>query len=113
MQPVGWYFRRLRTMSPGEIGWRLGGVVQNSVDRWRVASRTYPGVKDAVPASVGDPPFRLTDVPVGAATRRAIGEPAYAALLRAADDISHHRLTSFSLERQHLGDPIDWNRHHE
>jgi hypothetical protein len=100
-------------MSPGEIGWRIGGVVQNSVDRWRVASRTYPGVKDAVPGSPGEPPFRLTDVPVGAATRRAIGEPAFAALIRAADDILHHRLTFFALERQHLGDPIDWNRDHE
>ncbi|MEE8487599.1 MAG: hypothetical protein V3S56_05480, partial [Gemmatimonadota bacterium] len=32
MQTLTWYWRRLRAMPPGEVGWRIGGKVQESLD---------------------------------------------------------------------------------
>lgn len=114
MQPIGWYLNRLRTMSPSEIRWRFGGLLRDGVDRWRVATGTYPGPEAAISADASPaPPFRLTDVAVGKDTKAAIDQASYARLIERADDVLGSRLTFFNLDRHYLGDPVDWNRDHE
>ncbi len=113
MQPVGWYVRRLRSMSVGEIAWRVKGAVRDASDRVRFRSDLLlPG---APPAVAGAARIRLTDVSVGewAAARDGSPEAQWREDLRArADRLVRHELSFFHLENRNLGDPIDWNRDH-
>jgi len=116
LQTFEWYLRRLRSMSPAEIWWRLHGKVQQVVDRPLVSprGRTVPMRKIATaqgalwtvrPEAVG------RDLPgVGASE----GWPPRfaewkAALLDRAERIARNRLTLFDLEDHDLGPEIDWN----
>lgn len=111
MQPLTWYVRRLRTMSPAEIGWRVKSLVRDVTDRYRFALGLVPA------PAIGDaePGFRVTDLPVGAWTSAQTGGDQAAwrdRLVREAEDLVLHRFSFFELERRDLGDPIDWHRDH-
>lgn len=115
MQPIGWYVRRLRGMSAGEIAWRVRSMLRDGTDwvRLAVGDRMLPA-RPAAPPWLS-PPIRLSDVAVGewaeapagsreAAWRDALGER--------GDHLARHELSFFDLAHRHLGDPIDWNRDH-
>lgn len=104
-------------MSPREIGWRVGSVVRDTVDRGRIATGLYPNETAAFGGAeprVG-PGFRVSDVEVGAWSKAAASAPEVEwrrRLARQADALAEHRFTFFDLSERHLGEPIDWNRDH-
>ncbi len=118
MQTLTWYVQRLKTMSPGEIAWRVKSAVRDLGDRYRIAFGAYPSFNgNGVHADTGRiaTGFRVSDVGLGAWSgphasddERAWGER----LLGRADLIVKHRLSFFNLRDHDLGDPIDWNRDH-
>ncbi len=115
MQPVGWYVRRLRGMSAGEIAWRVRSMVRDGTDRVRFA--VGDPMLPAQPAAPPLPwaPIRLSDVAVGEWAEAPAGsrEAAWRDALGArGDHLARHELSFFDLAHRHLGDPIDWNRDH-
>jgi len=119
MQTVQWYYRRLRTMSAGEIAWRVRSSLDDRVDQFLVTRRKRPRRLSAV--SDGDDPrtpgFHVCDQPVAEKARSweasDVGPTRYDALIERAEKIAQHRLTFFDLKEQYLGDPIRWNRDHK
>lgn len=119
MQPLTWYLRRLRCMSPAELAWRSRSAVRDAVDRCRLALGYYPSPTAILALDGGgfpEPGFRVADVRVGEWAKldlRAVEFPWYARLIDQADRAARNRFTFFALEDRDLGDPIDWNRDHE
>src|SRR5262245_2655210 len=115
MPSPGWYLRRLRTMSPGEVAWRLGSALRVMELRGRLALGREPEAPAAPPiAATARPSFRLSDVSVGE-WAHCTTEPERSwrdELCSRADRLAQHRLSFFDLEDCDLGDPIDWNRDH-
>src|SRR5262245_37126789 len=117
MQSLGWYVRRLRSMSGREIAWRLRAGLRDAVDRPRLALRLYPRSDRAMPAGqqAFAPGFRVSDLEIGEWMRpaAAAGEREWChRLVQRADAIAQHRLSFFDLVDRDLGHPIDWNRDH-
>ncbi len=117
MQPLNWYFHRLRTMSAAEIAWRGRSKVRDAVDRVRIPLGFVPRLPGKMlPGRGSSGGFRTTDVVPGA-WNAGSGDPGIlvwsARLKQRADELLENRLTFFNLERVFLGDPIDWNRDHE
>ena len=115
MQPLMWYIRRLRVMSPAEIASRMRSSLRDTIDRCR-----FPLLRRPRPLShvLQDhdahllPPFRVTEMPVGQWASSALTPDQtqwYRRLLEQADRIAAHRLSLFDLKDCYLGDPIDWN----
>jgi hypothetical protein len=114
MQPLGWYARRLASMSPGEVAWRARGALRDATDRGRVAFGWYPGPSAGVRGDAW-PSVSLVEPPTGAwqAAGAEPAERAWAAALRTrADALVAHRFSFFDLHERPLGDPVDWNRDH-
>jgi hypothetical protein len=119
MQPPGWYVKRLRSMSAGEVAWRIGSLLRDVLDRprfalGRVPDRPFPMPGDGDPPSAA-PGFRVTHVPVGAWSRTDPGDPRRRfadSLDRRAGALCRNRLSFFDLEDRFLGDPPLWNRDH-
>ncbi|MCX5671539.1 MAG: alginate lyase family protein [Planctomycetota bacterium] len=118
MQPLTWYLRRLQTMSPQELGWRVTGTLHGTADRCLLPLRQRQLSPRALEGRNGDAAareLRLVDVELGewAASPLAL-EAGWCGRLRAQGDAAAgHRLSFFDLENQHLGEPIDWNRDHK
>lgn len=119
MQSIKWYLERLRSMSPTEVLWRVRSAVRDQVDKPRFALGLYPSPSiPQDPSELVDvgPKFRLHDWemhPYGA-PRLGTDEAAWHAdLVQRADKLLNHRISFFSLEDCHIGNPIDWNRDHE
>lgn len=110
MQPLGWYVRRLRGMSAGEIAWRAQSVARDLVDRGRIVTGLIPD--PALPESA--PGFRTCDMSVGEWARSE--EPSekdwLATLERQGAELVRNQFSFFDLVRRDLGNPIDWNRDH-
>lgn len=116
MQGLGWYIRRLRTMSPGEVCWRVGSIVRDGLDRIRYPLRRAGwGLPTAAPRAAPAEEFHLLDGWAGQPGSPPSGfssawrDP----LVSQADAIAAGRLSFFDLEAASLGDPIDWNRDHK
>jgi heparinase II/III-like protein len=114
MQPLSWYFNRLRSMSPSEVAWRIQSATRDALDRYRIPAGRYPTPADAIAAGkrADDPPaFRVSDVTVGEWTSSSRQEEKeWCRRLRAeADRVVNHELTFFDREGVHLGNPIRWN----
>ena len=115
MQSPAWYFRRLRSMSPAEVAWRVKAALRDVSDRYRVASGSFgpPRVPDPAPGAAR---VTFTDAAVGAwrdappGSRDALWRQR---LTAHADVIARGRLSFFHLTDVDLGTPIDWNRDHE
>ncbi len=117
MQTLTWYWRRLRAMSPGEICWRLGTTLQESVDRCALAVREKPislsriadgngaasQVDSAAIRSAWPGAFHSRDVPSESARWRE-------AVVARADRLLDNRLSFFDLDNHDFGSEIDWNR---
>ena len=119
MQPLKWYVRRLRAMSPMEVLWRASSVARDISDRClfplRRRLRPLSRVLDNGRAGIV-PGFRVTDVELGEWARDQAGQSErewLKALLAEASQVAAHRLSFFDLRDQYLGDPIDWNRDHK
>lgn len=116
MQSVGWYARRLLSMSPDEIAWRVRASVRDAIDRPRLALGLHPRPARAALEGPGSfaPGFRVCDVPVGEWARSAAADERQwcRQLAERAEPLAKHRLTFFDLVDADLGDPIDWNRDH-
>ena len=104
-------------MSPAEIGWRAHAAVRGIVDRVRFAANRPPAL--ASPGAGMDhidagPAFRIAGLRREEWAGIATDEPEWLARLVAqADDAADHRLSYFNLQRQFVGDPVDWHRDHE
>jgi len=116
MQPLSWYARRLASMTPAEMAWRLRAALRDTTDRHRFTRGLYPGVTEAgVGGAEALPDFRLVDLEPGGWAGVGTERPEHAwleALRARADAIAVHRFSFFDLEDRHLGDPVDWNRDH-
>jgi hypothetical protein len=113
MQQFQWYVRRLRSMSAGEIRWRLRSELRDVVDRARVLVRAVPRPSNLAAAAAASPGFRVSGMARGGWKDSSDEEARWRYALRAqADQAAAHRFSFFDLEDQHLGDPIDWNRDH-
>lgn len=116
MQSIGWYFRRLRSMSPDEIFWRISSKVRDVIDRGRMMLNRFPKEAEAL-KGVGRGPapqdVELCGADAGA-WKNASGreEDWLVRLLEKADKLKGHTFSFFDLVDRHLGDPIDWNRDH-
>ncbi len=113
MQSIAWYLKRARTMSAGELAWRIRSELRDAVDACRVPLRLYPQIDAPLPPLPSAP--RWCPVPLGDWRDVAPGDPAAEwcnRLIARADRIAAHRLSFFDLDDVHLGDPIDWNRDH-
>lgn len=119
MQTLTWYVKRLKTMSPGEIAWRVKSALREVGDRYRFAVGAYPsfngnGARSEVPGGCV-PGFQVSDLESGEwnTSEASVEEQAWRdRLVRRADLIAGHRLSFLNLTDCHLGDPIDWNRDH-
>ncbi|GMU24804.1 MAG: hypothetical protein AMXMBFR13_48750 [Phycisphaerae bacterium] len=115
MQSFAWYVRRLRSMSPAEVLWRVQSKVQQSLDRALISARRRP--VDAARVASGNLTLAVRSEAVGRElpSPGSPGRvpPAYEewrwALLERADRIARNRLTLFDLEDHDLGPEIDWN----
>ncbi len=111
MQSLEWYVRRLRSMSPAEVAWRVSTSARGALDRGRYALGAVPAAarRFGASAALGQaPPFRIPGTPPQGDAAAGWA----ASLAAAADDIAGHRLSFFNLESHFLGDPIDWHRDH-
>lgn len=113
MQSFGWYVNRLRSMSPGEILWRVRSEARDRLDRYRFAAGWRPADLRTLPSHY-KPAFRVGDVELGefARSRSETVTAWRERLIAHADEICANRLSFFDLESRHLGTPIEWNRDH-
>jgi hypothetical protein len=116
MQSLGWYSRRLRAMSAGELAWRVQSAVRDRIDRGRLAAGLIPQPLIGVPLYPQSPiASRWCPIAIGewrtlaTGDRRAVWRDR---LVARADAIRAHRLSFFDLEQVDAGTPIDWNRDH-
>jgi Heparinase II/III-like protein/Heparinase II/III N-terminus len=119
MPSLSWYLRRLRGMSPAEIGWRLRSTLRDVVDRPRLALGLYPAFPPAPSTNGGaEPPsgFSVSDLRLGewASVAPCAPEATWRRrLVEQADRIVEGRLSFFNLHDRYLGNPIDWNCDHD
>jgi hypothetical protein len=114
MQPLAWYWRRLRTMGPREVAWRARTALQDGADWVRV--NASPSRDRAPAAPLEAPAFEIGDVSPGEWLHAPPGSPEAAwrdRLIARAEPLVAHRLAVLGLEPTFLGEPIDWNRDHE
>jgi hypothetical protein len=113
MQRASWYVQRLRGMSVGEVGWRIGSLLRTFGDRARVTVGWVPRPSELAQAVKAAPGFRVLESAPGS-WKEASGDEARwrDALVARADAAAAHRLSFFDLRDRFLGDPIDWNRDH-
>jgi hypothetical protein len=99
-------------MSPSEVAWRTKSLVRDLGDVARLELGMLPPRADLEPAT------SLEDTERGFSLSRQPSEFAVfdkrrewrLRLLRKADDCAARNLSYFNLERQHIGEPVDWHR---
>ncbi len=115
MQSLSWYYRRLQSMSPGEIIWRLQSEARDVADRFRFPMGLYPKPEIDCTEEEGVPGFRVSEVAAGALLKQDVsthGKKWLEKLLSQADQIIEHKLSYFDLQAKWHGDPFDWNYDH-
>lgn len=116
MQSFQWYIKRLSTMSPDEIFWRIRSMARDRLDKYRFGFGWYPS--EAETAGAGAPDYRTGFDACTIESKARIWEERKELsgccnrLLGRGDRILRHRLSFFDLEDHFLGNPIDWNRDH-
>src|SRR5579864_5288715 len=116
MQPLAWYFHRLRVMSPTEIAWRLRSECRDVLDRGRLhfglhsAGTAALGTSSRGTVALSMPGFNVSHLPLGAWKHtRNPEETVWATkLINHADALLAHRFSFFDLKDIFLGSPIDW-----
>ena len=118
MQSPTWYYQRLKSMSLGEITWRIKGKCIEWVDAYRISRGKFPSLDEAISEAdrgTWQPRFRLSDLAVGDWMRDNATQDERswcAALIDQADRISAHKLSYFHLRDHDHGHPIQWNKDH-
>ncbi|MCU0917114.1 MAG: hypothetical protein MUC88_21510, partial [Planctomycetes bacterium] len=102
MQTLGWYYRRLRAMSAGEVAWRVQASLCDRLDRLLVGRRQQPRPPAEILEGDGNTPgFRFCTLGVGEWERaNALDDVRREwrhALLEKAEKIAQHRLSFFDL----------------
>jgi hypothetical protein len=116
MQSPTWYLRRLKGMSPDELGWRARSAARDVFDRCCTAVGWTPGLPSGADGFRFEAAPALCRVPLGAWATLPAGDPRtpWRNRLRAeADAVARGRLSFFDLENQDVGQPTDWNREHK
>ncbi len=112
MQSLDWYVHRLKSMSVGEIAWRVRNMLSANLDLVRIPLGLYPKLsnRDRLTLESFQPGFSCIDAE--AASNTDFGEQPFLEwrqrAIRDADLVMQDKLSFFDLEEQHLGDPIDW-----
>ena len=118
MQPLIWYFQRLKTMSPSELVWRFRSELRDVIDWIRFPLGLYPSFKTDVVCLTDTefaPGFSVSDMKLGEWASEDASEDEkkwYKRLINQADKIVEHKFSFFDLQDYDLGDPIDWNCDH-
>lgn len=99
MTALLWKLNRLRTMSSGEIGYRLARAIQVRLEKLSVATLATSAPAPSYDSNGG--PWLTT---------RPCFIAGSAAVVKAADDILAGRFDVFALQGEQLGFPPDWNR---
>jgi len=111
MQSLNWYIKRLKSMAPAEIAWRIQSACRDILDGYRIPAGIYPDSAESLKSiTESDPPFRLADFPPSSAIN--FREEWRERLITKAEQICAHKLTFFELEDHFLGNPIDWHKDH-
>ena len=114
MQSLDWYVNRLRSMGPGEILWRVRGLVAAQVDLVRIPAGLVPKLEISGELARGafSPGFACSPaIPIAGEVAPGARLPDWdEKLLGTADRILEDKLSFFDLEDQFLGDPVDWHR---
>ena len=111
MQPVNWYIQRLKSMSAGEIIWRVKSLMRDQFDRIRIPLKLYPGVS-AVKRNCDNTQYGFTVSqlkPGFAKDLDAYQQEWVEKLIKQADLVCQHKLSFFDLDKKYFGDPIDWH----
>ena len=93
---LGWYLNRLRTMSPGEVAFRVRGTLRARLERLGFLTAPRP----PRPGSGKEGPSWMA-VPQGLPVREYVAQ---------ARGYAAGRLSVFALDQAELGDPPQWNR---
>lgn len=115
MANLRWYASRLRSMSVGELGWRLGRSVAGQLEQLRSDgtdwSLAFPDfARDDALARLRDSEGRPVLLDRARAGRIAARQPALAtALLEAADRAASMRFGYFGYAEVELPKPVDWH----
>jgi len=118
MQPVSWYIRRLKSMSPSEIIWRLSSELRDSFDSLRFKFGRAPDFdnfiaeKDYAGHVAG---FDISSMPVGEWNNSNLSADEMLwreKLINKADLLLEHKHSYFNLDQKNLGNPIKWNYDH-
>lgn len=118
MQSPTWYFQRLKSMSPGEILWRVRGKCVDWIDAYQIRSGEFPSLDEAISEANRirwQPLFRVSDLKVGEWMLDNVSQDERSwcdALVLDADKITEHKLSYFHLHEQDHGHPIEWNKDH-
>jgi len=110
MQTFSWYVKRLKTMSPKEILWRLTSLSAAFIEHTRVkthcvAKETF--VSNYQPETTFTPPFHVFIGEVNEFNPRWLPK-----LREKADNILSHKLSYFDLKDHDLETPINWHKDH-
>ena len=117
VQRLGWYTRRLRTMTPGEVCWRGARLLAERAPRDSLASASdarllrsaeggWERVLQDFRACVGRPVLLDRSLAREVAARHP---DQVAALIEAAERIRAGHVAYFGYPAARLGSPIDWN----
>ncbi len=112
MQSLQWYAKRLRSMSPAEVRWRIGGKLMDSLDRIMLTRRQSPtsmrhilnGMPVADSLQFGLVTDHLTNQPV-AGFDADWRDP----LIAEAEAVLNHKISLFDMDPADLGPQIRWN----
>ena len=118
MQPINWYFQRIKGMTPSEIAWRIGSGICARLDRYRFALNQYPSLNYVTGFYESDelkPGFRTSGE--WEEGKDVLGTTNYERkwlrkLVKKANLLVQHKFTFFDLKEHDLGRPINWNRDH-
>ena len=115
MQPVAWYWRRLRAMSTAELGWRLNSRVRDVVDFALLGLRQRPPRLETVAAGNGAATgFFSQALGKAPAARNAVAGDGsvdgHATLLQRAEDVLAGRHSFLGLHFEAPAGKLDWNR---
>lgn len=116
MSRLGWYARRLRTMSPPEIAWRVTSTGRAATAGWRrppsdavllgADPPDWAGALAAFRAAAGRPVLLDRERAAAVAATRP-GDAA--AVVAAADRVVEGRVQYFGYPEALLGRPVDWH----
>ena len=116
MQELSWYVRRLRSMGPSEIAWRVRGLLRDQLDLVRVPLGIVPKLPAQSTSSFEQFRPGFTCSPVTHQHWNDLASPNLVIwrqrLVEKADLVLENRLSYFDLDAVHHGDPFNWHRDH-